>query len=183
MSIIDNHLTEFNKAIEHFKNDIASLKTGRANPALLDSVIVESYGAKTPLIQVASISVPEARNIIIQPWDRGLLKEVEKGLREANLDLSIANEGDKIRITIPQMTEEMRKEIVKKLNQKAEEARVSLRNIRDTVKEEILEAERNKEFGEDEKYGLLEDLDKRVGEYNEKIKQITEDKEKEIMTV
>ena len=183
MTIISNHLSEFNKAIDHFQQDIASLKTGRANPAILDRIIIEAYGAKTPLNQVASISVPEARSIVVQPWDKSIIKEVEKTLRESELNLNISNEGDKIRIVISQMTEEMRKDIVKNLHQKIEEARVAIRNIRDDVKEEVLMAEKNKEFGEDEKYSLLEELDKKVGEYNDQIKKIGEEKEKEIMTV
>jgi len=183
MSLIQQHQEDFNKAIEHFKTDIASLKTGRANPAILDNVLVEAYGAKTPLNQMASVSVPEARSILVQPWDKSVLKEVEKALRESDLNLSLVNEGDKIRITIPQMTEESRKEIVKTLHAKAEEARIALRNIRDEVKDEILQAEKNKEFGEDEKFNLMETLDKEISKYNDQVKNLTEDKEKEIMTV
>lgn len=181
--IISNHQSDFDKAIEHFNGDITGLKTGRANPAILDGVRVDAYGTSTPLNQLASISVPEARSILIQPWDKGLLGVIEKGVRESDLDVGVVNEGDKIRISVPQMTEESRKEIVKLLNQRAEEAKVVIRNIRDKVKDEILEAEKNKEFGEDEKYNLIELLDKRVGEYNDKIKDLAEKKEQEIMTV
>lgn len=183
MGIIENHNSEFNGAIEHFKQDIGTLKTGRANPAILDSLRVEAYGVLNPINQIASVSVPEARSIIIQPWDKGLLKDIEKAIRDSDLGLSPANEGDKIRISIPQMTEESRKEIVKILNQKAEQARIAIRMIRDKVKEDILEAEKNKEFGEDERYSLIEDLDKKTGELNEKIKEIASQKEAEIMTI
>lgn len=183
MGILENHLANFNKALDHFKADIATLKTGRANAAILDGVLVEAYGAKTPLNQIASISAPEARSIVVQPWDKNVLKEVEKAIQESGLGLNPVNEGDKIRIVIPQMTEESRKEIAKILRQKIEQARIALRTIRDDVKEEIAAAEKNKEFGEDEKFRQMEDLDKKISAFNEQIKEIGESKEKEIMTV
>lgn len=183
MGILENHLADFNKALDHFKADIATLKTGRANAAILDGVLVEAYGAKTPLNQIASISAPEARSIVVQPWDKNVLKEVEKAIQESGLGLNPVNEGDKIRIVIPQMTEESRKEIAKILRQKIEQARIALRTIRDDVKEEIAAAEKNKEFGEDEKFRQMEDLDKKISAFNEQIKKIGESKEKEIMTV
>lgn len=183
MNIIDNHKDDFEKAIDHFTQDISTLKTGRANPAVLDSVKVEAYGVPTPIAQLASISVPEARSIIIQPWDKGVINDIDKAIRESDIGLSPVNEGDKIRISIPQMTEESRKDIVKTLHKKIEEARIAIRNTRDAIKEEITEAEKNKEFGEDEKFNLIEELDKKTGEYNNKVKEMGESKEKEIMTV
>jgi len=183
MSIVDNHVQEFENSIEKFREDIATLQTGRANPAILDGVMVEAYDVKNPLVQVASISVPEARSIVVQPWDKNLANEIDKAIREAGLGLNPVNEGDKIRITMPMMTEESRKEIVKNLHQKTEDARISVRTVRDKIKEEILTAEKNKEFGEDEKFSLLEELDKKTGEHNDKIKAVSDEKEKEIMTV
>ncbi|MEK7072065.1 MAG: ribosome recycling factor, partial [Patescibacteria group bacterium] len=150
MSLIDNHKVDFNKAIDHFVSDISTLKTGRANPAVLDLIKVEVYGTFVPINQVASVSVPEARSIIIQPWDKGVINDIDKAIRESDLGLSSVNEGDKIRIVIPQMTEESRKEIVKNLNKKIEDARIAIRGVRDEIKEEILAAEKNKDFGEDE---------------------------------
>jgi ribosome recycling factor len=183
MSIIDSHKEDFDKAVDHFTDDIANLKTGRANPALLDSINVEAYGVPTPINQVASISVPDARSIVVQPWDKGVINDIDKAIRESDIGLSPVNEGDKIRISIPQMTEESRKDIVKTLHKKIEDARIAIRNVRDGIKEEILEAEKNKEFGEDEKFNLMEELDKNTGEHNDKVKEIGEQKEKEIMTV
>lgn len=183
MSIIDNHLAEFNAAIDHFKQEIATLKTGRANPAILDNVRVDSYGSLMPISQLATVSVPEARCILIQPWDKGVLKSIEKAIQESDLGINPVNEGDKIRLTIPQMTEESRKDIVKILSQKAEQAKISIRVVRDKVKEDILEAEKNKEFGEDEKYSLIEELDKKVSGFNEQVKDLADKKEEEIMTV
>lgn len=183
MSIITDHQSEFTRIVEHFKQDIASLKTGRANPALLDNVRVESYGSQLPIIQVASVSVPEARTILVTPWDKGTLKDIERGIIDADLNLNPINEGDKIRITIPQMTEESRRDIVKILNQKVEAARISIRAVRDSIKDLVLTAEKDKEFGEDTKYQLIEDLDKLTGTTNDHIKQIGEEKEQEIMTI
>jgi len=183
MSLIDNHLVDFNTAISHFKQEITTLKTGRANPQILDSIKVEAYSVKTPLNQLASISVPEPRSILIQPWDKSLLKEVEKAILEADLKLNPINEGDKIRINIPPLTEETRQEIVKLLNQKAEQARIALRQLRDKIKEAIMAAEKNNEFGEDERYSLIEELDKTTGRFNDQIKILAAEKEQEIMTV
>lgn len=183
MSLIDNHQGEFTKAVEHFRSEIITLKTGRANPAILDSVRVEAYGVLNPINQIATVSLTDARSLAIQPWDKGLLKEIEKAIVEANLQLSPVNDGERIRLNMPSMTEETRKETVKLLNQKAEDAKISLRLLRDKVKEEIIEAEKNKEFGEDEKFSLLESLDKLIAKHNEEIKALADKKEEEIMTV
>lgn len=183
MSIIDNHKGDFNKVVEHFMNEIATLKTGRANPAMLDAVRVEAYGVMSPLNQVASINVPDARTLAIQPWDKSVLKDIEKAITEAGLNLSPVNDGERIRLNLPPMTEENRKETVKLLNQKAEETKIAIRLERDKAKEEVIEAEKKKDFGEDEKFRLLEDLDKLVGKYNDEVKALVDKKEEEIMTV
>ena len=183
MSIIDNHKEEFSKALEHFQTEINGLKTGRANPAILDGVRIEAYGTLNPIINVASVAVPDARSLIIQPWDKSIIKEIEKGIIEANLNLNPVSDGDKLRINLPPLTEETRKEIVKLLNQKAEDAKIALRMVRDKAKDEIIAAEKDKEFGEDEKFRLLEELDKKVGAYNDQIKSLMEKKEAEILTV
>jgi ribosome recycling factor len=183
MSIIKDHQEEFNKTIEHFKTEISSLKTGRANPAMLDGIRIEAYGTLTPLNQVASVTISDARSLVVTPWDKSVVKEIEKAIVESDLNLNPANDGEKIRINLPALNEESRKELVKVLNHKAEEARIALRLVRDKIKELIIEAEKNKEFGEDEKFSLLEQLDKKIGEYNEQVKGIVADKETEIMTV
>lgn len=183
MSIVTQHAENFKKVVEHFKTEIAVLKTGRANPSMLDNIRVEAYGALTPLNQVASISVSDARSLAIQPWDKSVLKDIEKAISESDLRINPVNDGERIRLNLPPMTEENRKETVKVLNNKAEEAKIAIRLQRDEVKEMILEAEKNKEFGEDEKFSLLEELDKTVAKYNEEIKQLADTKETEIMTV
>ena len=183
MSIVTDSSKEFDKKIEHFRTDIASLKTGRANPSVLDNVMVDAYGGKMPINQLGSIGVPESRCMLIQPWDKSVIKDIEKAIIEANLGFSPVNEGDKIRINLPLMTEESRKEIAKTLHKKIEDARISVRTVREEIKDEIMKAAEEKKFGEDEKFTLLEDLDKKVAEYNDKIKKIGEEKEEEIMTI
>lgn len=183
MSIVDNHKEDFNKAIDHFKSELATIKTGRANPAILDNIRVEAYGVPSPINQVASVNVSDARSLVIQPWDKGTLKDIEKAILESGLNLNPANDGEKIRINLPVLTEETRKETVKLLNHKAEDAKIAVRLIRDKVKEEIIEAEKNKEFGEDDKFRLLEELDKKVASLNEAIKDLSDKKEEEVMTI
>ena len=182
MNIIESNSAEFAKAVEHYKHEIGTLKTGRVTPMILDNIRVEAYGIKNPLNQLGSVTV-DGHSLLIQPWDKSVIKEVEKAIVESDLGLSPSNEGERIRINIPPLTEETRKEIAKLLHQKAEHAKVAVRQIRDKVKEEIVEAEKNKEFGEDEKFKLLEELDKKVGGFNDQIKAVTEEKEEEIMTV
>ncbi len=183
MSIIDDNVNELNKAIDHFRQDIASFKTGRANPAILDGIRIEAYGVRTPINQLASVTIADGRSIVVQPWDKNILKDIEKAIAESELGLSPANEGERIRINIPVMTEETRREIVKVLHQKAETAKIAIRVIRDKIKEEIVAAEKNKEFGEDQKFALMEELDKKIGDYNEQIRETAAEKETEIMTV
>ncbi|MBA3047726.1 ribosome recycling factor [Patescibacteria group bacterium] len=174
---------EFNKAIDFFKKDIASLRTGRANPAMLDGVQVEAYGSKTPLNGLAGITVPEARSIVVAPWDKNVIKDIEKAIINFNLGVSVVNEGDKLRITVPQLTEESRRELVKRLNEKMEAARISIRQTRDEIKENIEQAEKNKEINEDDKFRFIKEMDEEVGRQNDEVKKIREGKEKEIMTI
>lgn len=174
---------DFIKAIDFFKKDIASLRTGRANPVILDGLYVEAYGVKTALVSLASISVPEARSIVITPWDKTIAKDIEKAVATANLGLSSVNEGDKIRLVVPQLTEENRKELVKKLSEKMETARVALRQVRDQIKESIEAAFLNKAINEDDKFRFFKELDEETARQNDELKKIKEKKEEEIMTI
>lgn len=174
---------EFEKIIDFFKKDISSIRTGRASTSILESVFVEVYGTRMPINGVANVGVEDSKSIIISPWDKNVLKDIEKAIVEAELGLGISNEGDKLRLKVPEMTEENRKELVKKLNEKQEKARISIRQVRDEVKKEIEEAEKNKEITEDDKYNFIEELDEEVEKKNEEIKEIKEKKEKDIMTV
>lgn len=181
--IIDQHKEDFIKVIEHLKNDISSLKTGRATPLLVENIPVESYGMKMSLKQLASISVPEARCILIEPWDKSIVKEMEKAIVNHNIGLNPVNEGGHLRINIPPLTEEDRKKLIKILHQKIEQARIGIRGTREKVKEKIIKMEKDKEISEDAKFGLQKELDELTNEYNQKIKEIGEKKEEEINTI
>ena len=183
MSITEEAKNEYSKTIEHLKEELSAIRTGRANPKMVENILVNVYDSKTPLVQLASISVPEARSIIIQPWDQTIIKEMEKSIVEANLGLTPTNEGSQLRITITPMTEEDRKKIVKEINERLEKSRISIRNSRDKIKESIISQEKNKEISEDEKYKFIEDLDKTTKEFNEKIKEMGGKKEEEVMTI
>ncbi|MBU4360396.1 ribosome recycling factor [Patescibacteria group bacterium] len=177
---IQDKKQDFEKVIEHISQDIAGVRTNRAAPALIENIKVDIYGSKMQINQVASISCPELKQLLVEPWDKNVLKDIEKAIETASLGLSVKNEGNFLRLFIPAMTEETRKEIIKILREKLENGRVSLRGLRDKIKEEIITAERSKEIGEDEKYNLIEDLDKMTREYNEEIVELGEKKEKEI---
>jgi len=174
---------EFRKAIDFFKKDIANLRAGRANPNMLDGVFAEAYGVRTPLNGLASITVADARSMTVSPWDKNLLKDIEKAIVEANLGVGVVNEGEQIRITVPQMTEENRRDLVKKLNEKMEAARIKIRQTRDEIKEDIENAEKNKEISEDDKFRFIKELDEEVRSKNEELKEIRDKKEEEIMTI
>ncbi len=174
---------EFTKAIDFFKKDIASLRTGRANLAILEGVQVEAYGTKNSLSSLSSLSVSDAKSLVISPWDKNIMKDVEKAIVAANLGVGVVNEGDKIRITVPAMTEENRRELVKKLNEKMEKARITIRQTRDEIKEAIAKGEEDKEISEDDKFRFMKELDEEVGKKNEELKSIRDRKEEEIMTI
>ena len=174
---------ELVKTIDFFKKEIAGLRAGRANPSLLDGIYAEAYGVKTPLSGLASITVSDARSMAVSPWDKNVIKDIEKAIVEADLGLGVVNEGDKIRLTLPIMTEENRKNLVKKLNEKTEESRISLRGIRDEVKGNIEKAFADKEMNEDDKFRFLKELDEEVRGKNNELGKIRENKEEEIMTI
>lgn len=180
---IDDKKPEFEKAIEHFHDELAQLRTGRASVGLVDSLLVEYYGSKTPLKQIASITTPEARTIAIAPWSKDALVHIEKAIRESQLNLNPNNDGQVIRINIPALTEERRKDLVKLLNQKTEEAKISIRKVREDVWNEIQQLEKAGTIGEDDKFAGKDELQKVVDAYNKTIEEIREKKEKEMMTV
>lgn len=173
----------FEAAVEHFAEEAAKIRTGRANPGLVENLVVDYYGTRTPLRQIASINIPEARQILIQPWDKGSLAFIESAIRESDLGLNPGNDGQNIRITLPALTEERRKDLVKTLNHRAEEGRISIRTIREEIWKEIQDMEKNGDIGEDDKFAGKDELQKAVDEYNEKIEAIREKKEEEILTV
>lgn len=183
MNIIDSHHPQFVRVIDFFKKDLMSLRSGRATSNLVENILVEAYGVKTPLQQLAGITIPEPRMIIIQPWDRNIIKEIEKSLLTADLGAVPSIKEGVIHLNLPPLNEETRQRLVKILNGKLENTKRAIRAIRDEVREKIIESEREKEITEDDKYRLLEELDKKSGQYQEEIKEIAEKKEKEIMTI
>lgn len=174
---------DFISALDFFKKEISTLRTGRANPTVLDGAQVEAYGVLNPLNAVANITVSDARSILIAPWDKGIIKNIEKAITAAGLGLGVINEGDKIRLTVPPLTEENRKELVKKLNEKMEKARISLRGARDNVKNAIETAFAAKELNEDDKFRFIKELDEFSAKKNEELKDIHDRKEKDIMEI
>lgn len=181
--IISSYEPEFQKVLDFLASEISVLRTGRATPALVENVRVEAYESKQALVGLASISVPDNRTIVIEPWDKSVLKSIEKAISESDIGLNPVVQGDVIRIAMPALTEEGRKSLLKLLNEKLENARVGIRGVRDQVKGDIVKAEKDKEITEDDKYKMLEELDRKSGEHNDKIRKIGEEKEKEIMTL
>ena len=180
---LDDSKQEFESAIEFLKKELAGIRTGRANPEMVENISVDSYGAKTPIKQLASITVPEARTITIQPWDKNIIKDIEKAITASDIGISPVVEGSNIRLTIPQMTEENRLGFVKVIGAKAEKSRVAVRQTRDKIKEEITKQEKNKEITEDDKYDLIKDLDEMTRKFNDQIKELVDAKEKEVMSI
>ena len=174
---------KFEQAVEHFVEEAAKLRTGRANPALLEGILVDYYGTRTPIKQIANVTIPEARQILIQPWDKGAMQPIETAIRESGLGFNPGNDGNVIRITLPQLTEDRRRELVKSLNSRAEDSRISIRATREEIWKEIQELEKSGDIGEDDKFAGKDELQKAVDEYNTKIEDLREKKEKEIMTV
>jgi ribosome recycling factor len=174
---------ELEKAMEYLKVEMGKIRTGRANSGLVEGLMVDYYGAKTPLKQIASINTPEPRMIVIQPWDKGALVAIESAVRESDLNLNPNNDGVLIRISLPMLTEERRREMVKVLNQKAEEARITVRSIREAIWKEIQDMEQAGKMSEDDKFKGKDKLQEVVDGYNKKIEEIRAKKEGEIMTV
>lgn len=170
---------KMDKTIENLEKRFATVRAGRANPSSLDGVNVEYYGAMTPLKQLATISVPEARQLLIKPFDKSALSAIEKAILASNLGYNPGNDGETIRIIIPELTEERRKELAKQVKALAEDAKVSVRNNRHDALEELKKAE----LPEDEEKGMEKDIQDLVNDYNKKIESLLKEKEQELLTV
>lgn len=171
------------KALSVLKQDLASLRAGRATPALLDKITVDYYGSPMPINQLANISVPEPRLLVIQPWDKNAVPEIERAILKSDLGLTPNTDGSVIRLAIPQLTEERRKELVKICKKKAEEGRVAIRNIRRDANEELKRMEKAGEITEDEYHRAQEEIQKLTNKMIEGVDKVLADKEKEIMEV
>lgn len=181
--LIAQGIPAFEGAVEHFANEAAKIRTGRANPGLVENLSVDYYGTRTPLKQIANIMIPEARQILIQPWDKGSLVQIEAAIRESDLGLNPGNDGLAIRIILPALNEDRRRDFVKALNNKAEEGRIAIRTVREGIWKDIQEKEHAGEIAEDDKFLGKDELQKVVDEYNQKLETIREKKEEEILTV
>lgn len=172
----------FDKCIEHLTNELTHLHTGRATPELIEDILVEAYGAQSPIKNVANISVADSKSLVVQPWDKTIVDEVSRGISAANLGFSPVIEGDIVRVKIPDLTEQRRLEFVKIMKDKAEDARIAVRGVRQTSMQDI-EKLVSGGVSEDEGKRLEEAIEKAVKESNEKIEEIKENKEKDLLTI
>ena len=171
------------KAVEALKQDIASIRTGRASSALIERITVDYYGTPTPINQVASISIPDARLLVIQPWDRKLLTDIEKAIQKSDLGINPNNDGQVIRLAIPPLNEERRREMVKTLHKKLDEHKVAIRNVRRDAHDKFREREKKKELSEDELKRSTERLQKLTDRYIDEMDKVGKSKELEILEV
>ena len=171
------------RSIEVLKKDFASIRTGRASLSLLDGIFVNYFDTQTPLQQLATLSIPESRQIAIQPWDQKIIPDIEKAILKSDLGLTPSNNGKIIRIMIPPLTEERRKHLVKVVKKKAEESKVAIRNIRRDTNDELKKLEKEKQFSEDEAKKLHDEVQKITDTYIAKVAEVLKHKEKEIMEV
>ncbi len=169
------------KAIGAYQKELSRLRTGRASPALLEGIRVDYYGTPTPINQTASINIPESRLIVIQPWDKGTIEAIQKAIQKANLGLSPTNDGTVIRISIPPLTEDRRKELGKLAKKMAEECKIAVRNIRREANDSLKKLEKDKKISEDDHHRATEDVQKRTDEKVEQVDKIMEAKQKEIL--
>ena len=181
--VISNMNVHMDKSIESLRKDYQKVRTGRASTSLLDEVKVDSYGSLSTLNQVATLSVPEARCITIQPWDPKMIQPIEKAIMNANLGLTPANDGKVIRLTLPPLTEERRKDIVKQLKRDAEDAKVALRNIRRDAIDSLKKLEKDKQISEDELKRAEKEVQDFTNSHVAKIDDVFAHKEKEVMEV
>ena len=178
-----NTESRMSKSVDSLTESLQSIRAGRANTSLLDKIYVDYYGQQSPLNQVASLSAPEARLLAIQPWDATLIPEIEKAIQKSDLGITPSNDGKVIRLVIPQLTEERRKDLTKLVGKYAEEAKVSIRNIRRDAMEDIKKAEKAKEISEDDRKTYEEDIQKLTDKYIKDVDSVAADKEKELMEI
>ena len=183
MPTVEDAKERMELALEAVRREFATVRTGKATPALLDTVRVDAYGAKMPLNQVATVNTPEPSLIVVQPFDKTLIGEIERGIQSADLGLNPANDGNVIRVPIPPLNEERRKEFVKVLHKMAEEGKISVRHARRLVRDEIHALVKDHEIGEDEGRRREDALEKLTHEYTDKIDDLMKHKEEEVMAI
>jgi ribosome recycling factor len=181
--ILKNADSKMKKTVEALVKELASIRTGRASPALVEHIKVDYHGVATPLIQLASISIPEPKTISIHPWDRTIINNIDKAILKSDLGLNPTNDGNNIRISIPLLTEERRKDLIKIIHKRLEESRITIRNERRDAVDALKTAEKNKEISQDQNARASEQLQKLTDNYIESINKIGRDKETELMEV
>ena len=181
--IIENSELNMMKTIEILKKEFASLRAGRATPSLLDRINVDYYGTPTPITQLATVSVPEGRLLVIQPWDKGVIADIERAIMKSDLGITPASDGNVIRLAVPQLTEERRKELVKCIKKKGEEGKVAIRNVRRDAMEQLKAAEKNAGYSEDDLKRYQEEAQKLTDRYVKEIDKVVAEKEKEVMEI
>ncbi|MCR5232974.1 MAG: ribosome recycling factor [Lachnospiraceae bacterium] len=184
---MDDKIKEFDskmqKTIDHLASDYASIRAGRANPHVLDKIKVDYYGTPTPVQQVGNIAIPEARIIQIQPWEKSLLKEIEKAIQTSDLGINPTNDGNVIRLVFPELTEERRKELVKEVKKKGEADKVAIRNIRRDGNDAFKKMAKSEDISEDKIKQLEDELQKLTDKYIKEVDKMIDEKSKEILTV
>jgi len=181
--VITDAEKKMQKALEHLEQDLTTIRTGRANPALVDKLHVEYYGAETPINQLASINVPEARLIVIQPWDKGSMSAIEKAILKSDLGLTPSNDGNVIRIALPQLTEERRKDLVKVVHKRVEEGRVAIRNVRREAHDDIRDLRKENMATDDDVRDGEQRLQKVTDSFIAEADRLGHQKEQEVMAV
>ena len=171
------------KSISAFSRELASIRAGRANASLLDRITVDYYGAPTPVNQIAGISIPEARLLVLSPYDKSVLGDIEKAIMKSDIGITPTNDGSVIRLMIPALTEERRKELVKQVKAEAENAKIAVRNVRRDANDDAKKLEKNGEITEDALRGLNDDIQKMTDEFIAKIDKIAKEKEEEVLSV
>lgn len=171
------------KIVDFVKKEVQGIRTNRANADLVSHILVDAYGVKTPLEQLATINVPEPRLIVIQPWDKNVIKDIESALSRANLGTTPTVKESAINVNLPSLNEETRKNLIKILHQKLESGRMNLRNLRDEIRSKIQKASREKTITEDERYRLFDELDKKNAKFMDEVETIGDRKEKEVNTI
>ena len=183
MANLEQFETRMQKAIQNLEGEYNSIRAGRANAAVLDKITVEYYGVASPLATIASVSVPDARTLLIQPWDASILSEIEKSIQKSELGINPTNDGKAVRLSFPPLTEERRKEIVKDVSKKAENAKVAVRNIRRDAMDYFKNLKKNNEITEDDLKNAEKDAQTLTDKYIKMIDDICDKKEKEILSV
>ena len=183
MQAIKNAETRMNKAIDSLKREFSTLRTGRASAALLDNIKVDYYGSPTPINQMAQVTVPEARQLVIKPYDKTTMSNIERAINEANIGLTPNNDGEVIRLNIPALTEERRRELAKKVKGFAEDAKVAVRNIRRDANDELKKMQKNSEITEDALKGHSDEVQKLTDKKIKEIDAVASEKEQDIMSI